>query len=133
MQVPRCFCPWGSLSRISGSRGLVVGSLPTFWHKLRCHKYPLYHTPYYYYQLQIPSSPLFSCLPAPSLWYLAPAGICRKYHGSSIVLAVRVYRLGYPPSAKLEKAQKTSPSASDCIWFWYICCSTKSSHREPNF
>ena len=110
-------CIRDSLSRIPGSRGLVVGPLPTPWHKLRCREYPLSCTPRYRRQLRILAVPLSSRPLTPSLWCPAPAGTRGKRHGSSIISAVRVCRLGYPPGAKLEKAQRTSPPASDCVWF----------------
>ena len=133
MQVPRCFHPRSSLSRILGSRGLVDGPLPTPWRKPRYRKYPPPCVPRYRRRLWILAAPLSSRPLASSLWCPAPARICEKHHGSSIILVVRVCRLGYPPGAKLEKAQRTSPPASDCIWFWYICCSTKHFRRERNF
>ena len=60
MQVPRCFRPRGSLSRIPGSRGLVGGPLPTPWRKPRCRKYPLPRTPRYRRRLRILAAPLSS-------------------------------------------------------------------------
>ena len=117
MQVPRCFCPQGSLSRILGSRGLVSSPLPTPWRKLHCRKFPLSHTLGYCRRLRILAAPLSFRLPALFLWCPAPAETRGKLHGSSIILAVRVCRLGYLPGAKLEKAQRTSPSASNCVWF----------------
>ena len=117
MQVPRCFRPRGSLSRIPGSRGLVGGPLPTPWRKPRCREYPPPRTPRYRRRFRILAAPLSSRLPAPFLWCPTPAGTRGKPYGSSIVSVVRVCRLGYPPGAKLEKAQRTSPPASNCVWF----------------
>ena len=117
MQVPRCFRPQGSLSRIPASRGLVGGPLPTPWRKPRYRKYPPPRTPRYRLRLRILAALLSSRLPAPFLCCPATARTCGKRHKSSIISAVQVCRLGYPPGAKLEKAQRTSPPASDCVWF----------------
>ena len=133
MQVPRCFRPWCSLSKIPGSRGLVGGPLPTFSHKPRCREYSPPHTSHYCCRLWIRVVSLSSRPLAPFLWCFALAKIHEKRHGSSIVSAAQVCRLGYSPGVKLEKAQRTLPPASNCIWFWYICCSTKLSRRERNF
>ena len=133
MSVPRCFCPQGSFSRIPGSRGLVGGLLPTSWHKPYYRKYSLPCTPRYCRQLQILAA-LLSFYPlAFFLYCLASAEIWGKRYGSSIISAVWVYRLGYPPGVKLEKAQRISPLAFDYIWFWYICYSTKLSRWKRNF
>ena len=133
MQVLRCFCPLGSLSRIPSSRALVGDPLLTLWRKPRYCKYSLPCTPRYRRRFWIIATPLSLCLSAPSLWYFASARTCEKRHRSLIILAVWVYRLGYPPGVKLEKNLKISSPASDCIWFWYICYSTKLSHQEYNF
>ena len=117
MQVPRCFYPQGSFSRISGSRSLVGGLLPTPWHKPRYHKYLPPCIPCYCHRIRILAAPLSLRLSAPFLWCPALARTREKHHGSSIVSAVRVCRLGYSLGVKLEKAQRTSPPASDCIWF----------------
>ena len=133
MQVPKCFYPQGSFSRIPGSKGLIGGLLPTPSYKLHCYKYPLPRTLCYCRLLQILAALLFFHLPTPFLWCFALAGTCGKRYGSFIVLAVWAYRLGYLPGTKLEKTQRTSPPASDYIWFWYICCSTKPSRKKHNF
>ena len=133
MQVSRCFCPWGSLSRIPSNRGLVGNPLPTPWRKPHCRKYPLPCTPRYCRRLWILAAPLSSRLLAPFFYCPIPVKTHGKRYRFSIVSAVRVCKLGYPTGAKLEKAQRTSLLASDCVWFWYICYSTKPSCLERNF
>ena len=133
MQVPRYFRPQNSFFRVPGSRGLVDSPFPTPWRKPHCCKYSLPRISRYCYWLQILAALLSSRPPTPFLWCLTLAGLYRKRHGSFIVLAVRVYRLGYPLSAKLEKTQRISPSAFDCVWFQYICCSIKFFCQEHNF
>ena len=133
IQVLRCFHPHGSLSRILSSRSLVAGPLPTPWRKPHYREYPPPRTPCNYCRLRILAAPLSSRLSALFLCCFAPVRTHWKRHEFSIVLAVGVCRLGYLLGAKLEKAQKTSPLASNCVWFWYICCSTKFSRREGNF
>ena len=93
MQVPRCFYPQGSLFRILGSRGLVGSLLLTPWRKSRCCKYLLLCTPCYRRRLRILAATLSSRLPAFSLCCLVLAGICKKCHGSFIVLAVWIVGL----------------------------------------
>ena len=133
MQVSRCFRLQGSFSRIIGSRGLVGGPLPTPRRKPHCRKYFPPYTPRYCRRLQILAFWLTSRPPAPLLRCLALAEIRGKRHRTSIVLVVRVCRLGYLLGAKLEKTQRTPPLASNYVWFWCICCSTKLSRQEHNF
>ena len=133
MQILRCLHPQSSFSGIPDSRGLIGGPFSTSWHKPRCCKYTLPCTPYYYCQLQILAALLSSCLSAPFLCCFALATIREKCYGSSIILAIRICRFGYPPGTKVEKTQKNLLSAFDCIWFWYICCLTKFSYQEHNF
>ena len=133
MQVPRCFCPRGSFFRIPGSRDLVGSPLPTPWCKPHYCKYPPPRTPRYCHRLQILAAPLSSRPLAPFLSCFTPTRTRWNHYGSSIMSAVRICRLGYSPSVKLEKAKRISPPSFDCVWFWYICYSTKSSHWEHNF
>ena len=132
MHISRCFHSWGSLSRIPGSRGLVSSPLPTPWHKPRCRKCLPPCTLCYYCWLKILATLLSSYLPALFLWCFSLARTCEKRHRSFIVLVIRVFRLGYPTGAKLGKISRTLLSTSDCIWFWYICYSTKLSCWERN-
>ena len=133
MQAPRSFRPQSSFSKILSSKDLVDGLLPTFQYKPRYCKYLLPFTPCYHRRLRILAAPLSFSLPVFSLQCPALAKTYEKHHGSFIVLAIRVCRLGYPAGVKLEKAQKTSLLVFDYIWFWYIYCSTKSSYQKHNF
>ena len=117
MKIPRCFHLQDSFFMISCSRGPIDCLLLTFWHKPCQCKYLPSFIPHYYHRFQILATLLSSCLPDLFFYCLAPAKTYEKHYKFVIISAVRVFRLDYSPSVKLEKIQKTLPTASDSIWF----------------
>ena len=112
--VPKYFLPWGSLSTLPDSKGLVDGLTPTRWHRRRCPELPLPRTPRYPRRRRL--IPVLLRSPAPSWWCPAPAVTRGTHCELSTSLVVRACRPVCLLGAILETVQRTWLLASGFVW-----------------